>query len=79
MPDDELEEELLLEEEDVVDPLEDEEDEVPQREAAEPEATQIIGTPLGSFKAVEQSAEPLPRHFIQGLLEGQVGTKPLVQ
>ena len=61
---------------------------VPQRVAAEPEdeteGTQIISTPLLSLRSLKQSAAlPLvvlePIHLMQGLLEGQVGTKPFVQ
>ena len=68
---DELEEEL--EDEELLEVV------VPQIRAAEPEAAQIIGTPLGSVRLVVQSAAPLLRHFIQGLLAGQVGISPLVQ
>ena len=62
--------------------------EAPQRRAAEPEdeteGTQIISTPLLSFRSLKQlAALPLvvlePIHLIQGLVFGQVGTKPFVQ
>ncbi len=56
--------------------------------AAEPEdetdEEQTISTPLLSFKSLKQlAAVPpevfCPMHLMQGLLAGQVGTRPLVQ